>query len=680
MLATQKQAEQATSELFLRKPDKLWLHYSIALIIVLFLIVATYLLNRTMVERGVVAANGIMNGTDLVLIADSIVDVSNDLTGQTEPDFTTFNKAVTRFDTTFGDVLAANLRTPLLEQHFLDGDPPLHQRINEFLQVAKHFASTPPALRDTLNHRLNQIYFADGLRSELRQAVRLASRQIEDEVAYFRNLQRAMLAASGLVILAEALFIFLPAQRSVHASFRAMRQTTSELRASQSRLKEMNAQLEHTVKHDQLTGLPNRRSLTEHLRAAIGTSDTDDWTLFLLGLDDFKSVNDTIGHDYGDALLIEVSRALQSCVDYDNLVAHVGGDEFALISSEEKTQVLQRIKAVLEQPFAIKGRRIPINASIGHLEIGSGARLHLDILADAEIALQHAKNSGGNRAQAFTQHLRDDLTTMQQLQLELMDAIQNGEIEPWFQPQVRLSDGRLHGAEVLARWRHPTRGLLTPDKFLPAAERAGLMIDLDHAIWRTAMRQAKNWQNTELWHPVISLNAAPDTISDPNLIERFLLGLQRSGLAAEQVIIEVLETTLINGKDDIAAINIDTLADCGIALELDDFGTGYASLSKLTQLPLAGIKLDRSLISPLPDQAADSIVRAILALAAELGLHVVAEGVEEELQALHLNERGCRIGQGYGFGKPMPPSEFTEWLAINAKAKLHAGPDVARFA
>ena len=154
---------------------------------------------------------------------------------------------------------------------------------------------------------------------------------------------------------------------------------------------------------------------------------------------------------------------------------------------------------------------------------------------------------------------------MQRLQMDLREAIEKGEFEPWFQPQVRLADGRLHGAEVLARWRHPTRGLLTPDLFLPAAERAGLMIELDHAIWAAAMRQAQDWQKAGIWRPVISLNAAPDTIADPHMIERFLLALQRSGLHADQVIVEVLETTLIHGKDDMAAINIDGLAECGIA-------------------------------------------------------------------------------------------------------------------
>lgn len=680
MPANRNQAVQPPDRPLLRKPDRLWLHYCSALVIILCLIVATYLLNRTMVERGLLAAADIVKSNELVVSAQDIVAISDNLTNAPAPDFSDFDQAVTRFETIYADILATQIRSDTLYDHFFGETAGLHQRAREFLTVAKQFSGAPPDVRRALNLRIRHIHGPGGLKAELLQTATLVARQIEAEAVHFKTAQHAMLAASGLVLLAEALFIFLPAQRSVQSSLNAMRRTTSELRASQTRLKEMNRQLEHTVRHHQLTGLPNRRSLTEYLTSTISIKSSDEWSLFLVGLDDFKSVNDTIGHDYGDTLLIAVSRALKNCVDYEHLVAHVGGDEFALISSEPTRYLVERISASFQDPFVIKGRRIPINASIGYLGVGDGTKQPLDILADAEIALKYAKSAGGNRIQAFTQHLRDDLSMMQQLQLDLMDAIHNGEIEPWFQPQVRLCDGRLHGAEVLARWRHPTQGLLTPDIFLPAAENAGLMVDLDHAIWRSAMDHAKNWETSGIWRPVISLNAAPDTISDPYLLERFLLSLQRSGLESDQVIVEVLETTLIRGKDDIAAINIDSLADCGIALELDDFGTGYASLSKLTQLPLAGIKLDRSLIAPLPDQAADSVVRAILALAAELGLHVVAEGVEENLQAVYLNDRGCRIGQGYGFGRPMPAAEFTIWLEMHAKEQLHAGPDTTRFA
>lgn len=673
-------AGRALTRLSLRRPERLWVHYCFALVVIFCLIIAAHLLNRTMVAGGLAAAEEIKNSNSQMLIAQEIISESDALVDAVSPDFAHFNKAVVRLETAQFALLSSGVRSFDLDEHFFGKDRPLFQSVRRFVALAKQFAAGPPESRAETNLNLKELYGTGGLHDGLIEAVTLVTEHVEAQAAYFTILQRSMLAASAVVLLAETVFIFLPAQRMVQTTIRQMKQKTSELRGSQAKLKQMNAQLELVINHDQLTGLPNRTLLTTYLAESVSEHRANDWNLLLVGLDDFKSVNDMMGHDYGDALLVAVSRALQNCVDCDNLVARVGGDEFVLISSEPTKFLTGRIMASLEEPIEIKGRRIPINASIGYLQIGEGFRQPLDIVADAEIALQFAKNAGGNRAQAFTEHLRADLGLMHKLQLDLNDAIRNGEIEPWFQPQVRLSDGRLHGAEVLARWRHPTRGLLTPDVFLPAAERAGLMVDLDHAIWKSAMKQASEWQEAQIWRPSISLNAAPDTIADPYLVERFLLSLQRSGLNADQVIVEVLETTLINGKDDMAAINIDSLADCGIALELDDFGTGYASLSKLTQLPLTGIKLDRSLISPLPDQAADSVVRAILALATELGLHVVAEGVEENAQAMHLCDRGCGFGQGYGFGKPMPAGEFTSWLTANAKNPLQAGPEIARSA
>lgn len=666
--------------LLLRKPERLWAHYCFALMIVLCLIIISYLQNRAMVDRGLLAAQAIKRSNEQVLAAQDIITISDGLVGANTADLAEFDNAILRFEALYADLLASQRSWHLFDDTLVHATQPLNQKTISFLFVAKEFAAAPPDQRFRLNLRLKYVYQQSSLHDDLLEVASIISARFKAEATRFQTQQKAMLLASGLVLLAEALFIFRPAQISVVSSLKSMRKTTDDLRRSQDKLKSMNVQLEHMVRHDPLTGLPNRRSLIEYLDHIKADKRTDDWSLLLVGLDGFKSINDTIGHDYGDALLIAVSHALKSCVDFEHLVAHVGGDEFVLISNEASEYLIKRIFASLNEPFEISGRRIPINASIGYLAIGDSIRQTHDLLADAEIALQFAKNTGGKKAQAFNQHLRDDLGTMQQLQLDLTDAIRNGEIEPWFQPQVRLADGRLHGAEVLVRWRHPTRGLLTPDIFLPAAERAGLMIDLDYAVWKSAMDLARGWQDADVWRPVISLNAAPDTISDPYLIERFLRMLQLSGLETDQVTVEVLETTLINGKDDLASINIDSLAECGIALELDDFGTGYASLSKLTQLPLAGLKLDRSLIAPLPDQAADSVVRAILALAAELGLQVIAEGVEENAQALHLSERGCNIGQGYGFARPMPANEFTTWLIANAKSTLKAGPDIAQIA
>lgn len=494
------------------------------------------------------------------------------------------------------------------------------------------------------------------------QAETLAERE------FLQQLQWIMVAGAVLVVLAETALIFLPDQR-------ALQEHVLELRESKMQLEHLNAQLHHIGDHDALTGLPNRRRLIAVLERQQSHRPGAGQTFLVVGLDGFKSINDSLGHELGDDLLVAVGYALRCCVDDEHIVARIDGDEFALLSDEPSEQILQRVIAAFTDPFDVQGRRVKVNASIGYMTLDDPDADAMAILADADLALQTAKDAGGHRALRFTSVLREDAGQLQLLKMELPDAIRNGELEPWFQPQVRLSDGSLHGVEVLARWRHPTRGMLTPDSFLHAAEKAGIMVELDHAIWLAAMRQAMIWQNADLWRPVISLNAAPDTISDPYLIEKFLLSLRNSGLSVDQVIVEVLETTLISGAGDMAAVNIDGLSECGVALELDDFGTGYASLSRLTQLPLSGIKLDRSLIAPLPEHGADSVVRAILALATELGLHVVAEGVEDTDQAQHLIDCGCAVGQGYGFARPMPPKEFLGWLRANASKPVIIDPD-----
>lgn len=677
MRAWLQQFVQALARVTMRSPERLWVHYCFALVLFFGLILGAYLLNGAAVSRSVAASQGIKLSNQQSLLAIDIVQMAGAVDERDERMMAQFRRTVLRFEATHKTLLEQHISSSALEAHYSATGASLKFRIQAFIILANRAANNPQEGRGVAARRLQDLYYVRGLRADLREATVLFSNHVEQQSAYFAQLQRTLLLASALVLIVEAIFVFWPAQYTVQSTIAKMKRQTNVLRASQQRLAHVNDQLEHIVNHDPLTGLPNRTSLIAYLSHAIERRQVSGSHLYLVGLDDFKSVNDMIGHDFGDALLVAVSDQLKVCVDYDSMVAHVGGDEFVLISQEATNAVVRRINDALLQPFDIKGRRIPINASIGHVQIEDAIRQPLDIVADAEIALKFAKNAGGNRNQPYDISLRDELSLLHKLQSDLRDAIANGEIEPWFQPQIRLADGRLHGAEVLARWRHPTRGLLTPDKFLPAAERAGLMVDLDHAVWAAAMRHALEWQRENVWRPCISLNAAPDTISDPHLIERFLFALQRSGLDASQVIVEVLETTLIDGKDDMAAINIDSLSECGIALELDDFGTGYASLSKLTQLPLAGIKLDRSLVAPLPDQGADSVVRAIIALAAELGLKVIAEGVEENTQAEHLRNRGCEIGQGYGFGKPMPPQEFAIWLSKNAGRAILAGPDVA---
>lgn len=656
-------------------PERLWMHYSLALLIIFGLLFATHLVNRAIIDRSTASAAAIKTSNQKVLLGHDILIFAEAALHDDTHQFQNLNKTVKQFEQANSLILSREIWSKELQELYFSGERPLQALIRDFAERARQLDGANPNGQHMLLTRLKDDFAHEGLKESLLAAALLIENEARAEIARLTFLQRSLLAASVCLLLLEVVFIFVPAQIVVRSNFRQLREQGDVLRLSEAKLQAANGQLEHTINHDTLTGLPNRSCLTTYLTTVMAEGGAPELGVLFVGLDGFKSINDSAGHEYGDDVLVTVAEILQSCVDDDHIVARVGGDEFVLVTDEPAKVLVDRVQASFADPLDIKGRRLPINMSIGFLELSMEYQEPLVVLADAGLALQCAKNLGGNRAQAFQRSLRDEIGSMQTLQLELSDAILNGEIEPWFQPQIRLSDGSLHGAEVLARWRHPTRGLLTPDKFLPAAELSGLMIDMDHSIWRSAMSHAWGWQQSNLWRPSISLNAAPDTIADPYLIERFLLELQRSGLEVDQIVVEVLETTLIDGKDDMAAINIDSLAECGISLELDDFGTGYASLSKLTQLPLAGIKLDRSLIAPLPDQNADSVIRAILALAAELGLHVIAEGVEENRQAVHLNSRGCAYGQGYGYARPMPPKEFEEWLSLNANREVSAGND-----
>jgi diguanylate cyclase (GGDEF)-like protein len=672
-------AYRARNLFTLRRPERLWVHSCVALLIILGLLGTTQFINRTIIERQLIAETGIRTSQSQITYAQEVLLIAERMASGSVSSTAPLEKAVVQFERSYATAISVGLWSDGQRKLYFDSSDPLHAMVTAFIDLSAEFSTAPSAQYAGLTRQLNDLYASRGLGSGLHAAAAMMEQEAHADAIRLSKWQRRVLTISALALLAEAIFIFVPTHLAVQSTIHKLHRQTKSLRDSEGELRQMNRKLEHIAHQDPLTGLPNRAHLAAYLGRMNKQEKSIGLAVLFVGLDNFKAINNSAGHDFGDGLLIAVGQTLQSCVDDDNIVARVGGDEFVLVTDEPAQVMIDRVRASLADPFDVKGRRIPIHASIGYLKLATNTDDPISTIADASIAVQTAKYSGENTTIRFKKSLRDDEENMRALQVEIADAITRGEIEPWFQPQIRLSDGHLHGAEVLARWRHPTRGLLSPDRFIPAAERAGLVIDMDHSIWRAAMAHAVLWQKEGLWSPSISLNAAPDTISDPHLIERLLLELQRSGLEAGQIIVEVLETTLINGADDMAAINIDSLSECGIGLELDDFGTGYASLAKLTQLPLDGIKLDRSLVAPLPDARADSIVRAILALASELGLQVIAEGIEDDIQADHLNARGCAIGQGYGYAKPMPAEEFRVWLKDHANTPLHIAPQLAQM-
>ncbi len=654
-------------------PERLWMHYMLALVLIGGLLGAILVINQTIVAKQRQAVAIIATSEKLGTLSQKLIMRATD--AATPADLSGVSEIAGRLRATNYQLVRGPLWSEALEKHYFGETAPLDPQLRHFINLAAHFANGGHSERQPILAQLKEIHGDQGLFDQLQETVVLIQDAAEAEAQRLQSILTRLSIIAGMTLLGEALLIFWPAHRIVREAIQELRRQADTQRSTQAQLLRMNDKLHHIANHDALTGLPNRARMSSFLTECLSNDQIDDMGILLIGLDDFKSLNEAIGHDQADYLLTLVAEALQSCVDDDDLVARIGGDEFFLTTTEQADVLVKRVTGILAEPFWIEGRKVNISASIGYFSIYDKSLSADDVLGNVAFALQTAKGKGGHCAVAFSQELRAEFAAMQDLQMELQDALGAGQIEPWFQPQINLNDGTLRGAEVLARWRHPTRGLLTPDKFLPAAERAGLIVDMDHAIWSSAINLAESWQQSGLWYPKISLNAAPDTISDPYLIERFLKRIHQTALCVDQVIVEVLEMTLIESANDMAAINIDSLAECGIDLELDDFGTGYASLSRLIQLPLAGLKLDRSLVAPLPDPNADSVVRAILALANELGLHVVAEGIEEDTHATHLRKSGCAIGQGYGFGRPMPADQFADWVKSYDKRLLPSPSD-----
>lgn len=644
------------------RPERLWKHYAFALALIMGLLVATHVVNKTIIAHVVASAEDLKNANAQVISDFSLREAADGFASGSKTGNTDLQAAIEDYTQKYESLPQASLWSAELQRYFFAPETGLHSKVEQYLALADDLAAAMPASRINALNDLRAFHANSGLTGMQQELIGLFETAAESRTKRLGEMQHAILLISAIALVAEAIFIFLPAQMTVRSSMAALHHKTAILKKSKAQLQELNQRLDYLVNHDALTGLPNRSSVTRYMNDLFRKNPNITPGVLFVGLDDFKSLNDTAGHDFGDKLLYAVARRLESCIDSEETVARVGGDEFVLITFEPPEKLADRLMNSLSEPLQVEGRTMTVSASIGYLNAETCNKDALALIANAGIALQTAKTAGGKRIQPFSPSLRQNIEKLQKLQDELPDAIASGQIEPWFQPQICLSDGQVYGAEVLARWRHPAHGLLSPDTFLPAAVRAGMMIELDHAVWQSAMAHVRQWQSLGTTIPHISLNAAPETISDPHLIERLLLLLHLNGLRADQIFMEVLETTVIEGKDDMAAINIDSLAESGISLELDDFGTGNASLCKLTQLPLAGIKLDRSLIAPLPAPGADSVIRAILALAVELDLHVVAEGIEDSEQARSLTAYGCAVGQGYGFARPMSASAFLGWL------------------
>ncbi len=434
--------------------------------------------------------------------------------------------------------------------------------------------------------------------------------------------------------------------------------------------------LHHAATHDALTGLPNRVLFADRLECAaqrVQRHRTYRFAVLFLDLDNFKIVNDSLGHQAGDRLLIAIAQRLKTIPRRSDSIARLGGDEFAVLAEEihdadDAIRLACRIHEVFRTPFQIDGHPVFATASIG-IALGDAEQgPSSDLLRDADTAMYHAKAMGPSRHAVFDSAMHAHTVDRLKLESDLRAALERDELRVHYQPIVSLATGRIEGFEALVRWEHPTRGPISPSTFIPIAEETGAILPLGRWVLREACRQMRAWQVglPEDSALVMSVNLSARQFAHPEVVEEVDQALSDTGLPPSRLKLEVTESVAM--KDAEAAIAVLTrLKGLGIRLSLDDFGTGYSSLSLLHRFPLDTLKIDRSFIHRIDDAGRNSeLVRTIGAMAHNLGMDVVAEGIETAVQRAVLHRLGCQYGQGYYFSRPIDAPATQALLAVRA--------------
>lgn len=430
------------------------------------------------------------------------------------------------------------------------------------------------------------------------------------------------------------------------------------------------ARIRHLAYHDALTGLPNRAHLTIALEQALADARRagGEIAVMFIDMDRFKTINDSLGHHVGDQLLVEVGRRLKECVRESDIVARLGGDEFVVVltgmaSASAVTGVAGKLLNALARPYEVAGHMLHSSPSIGIGLYPADGDDIATLMKNADSAMYHAKEQGRNNAQYFRAEMNVAASKRLTLEHDLRAALDAGQFELYYQPQVHAASGRIRGVEALIRWRHPERGLVSPADFIPVAEETGLIEPIGAWVLDEACRQLAAWRADGIDGIGMAINLSARQLRSPRLVDAVRAALARHALREGDLELEVTESVAMTHPER-AIGQLHALRDLGVRLAIDDFGTGYSSLAYLKNLPIQGLKLDRSFVRDIETDANDTaICAATIALAHNLGLEVVAEGVETRAQQCFLtNKHRCDNLQGYLFGKPMPAAELAALL------------------
>jgi diguanylate cyclase (GGDEF)-like protein/PAS domain S-box-containing protein len=434
------------------------------------------------------------------------------------------------------------------------------------------------------------------------------------------------------------------------------------------------AEIQHLAFYDPLTGLPNIRLLRERLKPALVSSYRSGrkGALLFIDLDNFKTLNDTLGHNMGDLLLQQVAQRLEFCVREGDTVARMGGDEFVVMLEDLSELTLEaavqaevignKILDALSQPYQLVTSYYQCTSSIGSTLFNDDDQSADELLKQADIAMYQAKDAGRNAMRFFDQQMQISIDTRVAMEADLRLAITENQFELYYQPQVN-HNRQIIGAEVLIRWQHPQNGFTSPADFIPLAEATGLILPIGAWVLETACIQLKSWENDfQAQHLLLAVNVSARQFHQVDFVEQVQLVILRSGINPERLKLELTESLVLDNIDD-TIIKMNALREIGVRFSMDDFGTGYSSLSSLKKLPLNQLKIDQSFVRDIASDPDDVvIVQTIIAMAKSLGMAVIAEGVETEVQRAFLEQHDCHLYQGYLFSRPVPIEQFETLL------------------
>ncbi len=458
------------------------------------------------------------------------------------------------------------------------------------------------------------------------------------------------------------------------------------LQAGIAREQEAKQRIEYLAYHDSLTGLANRTRFNQALSQAVAKAERNqkNFGLFFIDLDRFKQINDTLGHEVGDALLQEMAKRLRDALRTNDTIARLGGDEFVVLVEELRHDrhaeaVARKILRVVSKPFAVPGQELRITASVGISWYSRDGVDEQTLMKTADIALYQAKESGKNGFAFYSAERNTNSFERLALESSLRLALDRNELLLHYQPKQNFHTGRICGMEALLRWEHPDLGMVSPAQFIPVAEETGLIVPIGKWVLRQACMQTMQWRAQGLPDLVVAVNLSPRQFSDENLLNDIVKILHETGMDGRWLELEITESAIMQNAEAGRKL-LSALKQHGIHIAIDDFGTGYSSLSTLKVFPVDTLKIDRSFTRDLTTNAEDrGLTEAIIQMAKTLNLQLVAEGVETDAQAAFLRERGCDELQGYFFSKPLPTSAF-ECFVVNHHMDIDMGAGLDRHA